>query len=60
MIFSISSAMISFQVQVVMSLIPGARRAYSSQGGSIRTTSNFVPNVSTESGSCFKSACESH
>lgn len=35
----------------------GARRAYSSQGGSIRMTSNLVPNVSGASFKVFRSAC---
>lgn len=56
-ILSISKAMISCQAQLSTSIMPGARLPYSSQGGSISTTSNFVPKVSTESGSCFRSAC---
>ena len=35
----------------------GALLVYSSQGGSINTTSNFVPKVSVDSGSSLRSAC---
>ena len=51
-----SSAMISCHVQVAVSPTPGALRAYSSQGGSIRTTSNFVPKVAGDRESFFRSA----
>ena len=53
---SISSFMISCHVQVAMST-PGARRAYSSHGGSMSTTSNLVPKVFTSSLSSRRSAC---
>lgn len=44
--------------QVSMEVVlPGARRAYSSQGGSISTTSNLVPKVSGVKGSSLRSAC---
>ena len=53
---SMSSAMISCHVQVAVSPTPGALRAYSSQGGSIRTTSNFVPKVADDKEIFLRSA----
>ena len=51
--------MISFQAHASGSFrSPGARREYSSQGGSTSTTSNFVPKVSGVRGRVRKSACQ--
>ena len=57
MTLSSSSAWISAQPQVSISASPGARRAYSSHGGSTSATSKRVPSVSGPSFSCRRSAC---
>ncbi len=54
---SSSSAWISAQVHASGCARPGARRAYSSQGGSTSATSKRVPSASAPSRSCFRSAC---
>ena len=56
--FSISRALMACQFQAVSGPAPGALRAYSSHGGSTRTTSNLVPNVSTDSLTSDKFACQ--
>ncbi len=53
----ISRSRMSCQLQDIPSPIPGLRRTYSSQGGSMRTTSNFVPNSSGVRRTSFRSAC---
>ena len=57
MTFSSSSAWISAHAQVSICARPGARRAYSSQGGSTSATSKRVPSDSALSLSVRRSAC---
>lgn len=56
-ILSISRFLIACQDQDSPWPTPGALLTYSSQGGSIKTTSNLVPKVSTDKGSSCRSAC---
>ncbi len=53
---SSSRPWISAQVHASGCARPGARRAYSSQGGSTSATSKRVPSASAPSRSCFRSA----